>query len=128
MAAAEAVAHTYQDDSPCRKDALGHAEERRSCWRAEGIATTPGDSVEAAGIATAAVDSKRGRARGEEDRKPVGTEEDISQISRCDNDGSMFTYRVGVRRRRLILRLTLPLRWIWSLTIGVWISPTIGIS
>jgi hypothetical protein len=68
------IAHTDRDGSPYR-EALGREGERQPYWTAGDIVTTRGKSVEAAGIATVAADSKRGRPR-EEDRKTAGTVND----------------------------------------------------
>lgn len=70
------VARMDRGGSPYKK-ALREGE-RQSYWTAGDMAKTPGGSVEAAGIAKVAADSKRGRAR-EGDRKTAGTVNDHQQ-------------------------------------------------
>jgi hypothetical protein len=69
------VVRRDRGDIPCR-EAL--ERERQSCWTVGEIVKTPGGSVEAAGIAMVAADSKRGRTR--EGRKTADTVEAYQKL------------------------------------------------
>lgn len=78
---AAALVRMNQDGTQCMGVGAGRP---RSYWEVVDIATRPGSSVEAAAGIAMEGDSKRGHARGEEDRRPAGTR----RISTRDRDVS----------------------------------------
>lgn len=73
-----------------------HESERRPCWTVGGIVKSPGGSVEAAGIATVAADSKRVH-RTREGRKTAGTRR---HIRRCSPGFTSFNHEADIRVER----------------------------